>query len=266
MKKNIIKIFVILTLTLIIAVIPVMFTACDKTNESVYEGGKKFGIDTDHTDIMGIKGAELNLMLKLILNSDNTYFEFKEDGYLHGQLQTRSGIIKSIESIISMIGGSNQEVEIGDMLANIDLSGMVNAYVEPMFPGFTDKLKAGDLEGALGLIKSSLGFNITGLDFDDEQIIEAVKYIGETMRLPANLFEIIPKDTVLTLTFDTQYARRKVTTTSGDKIDAVYLGYKVKDNPSTQPFGVFTESKIDDKTALALKIEFMNIDIGLMEV
>lgn len=250
----------LLIIIVMLAISSMLFTACDKgPDDSVYAGGKKFAVSGD-TVIMGFP---FSLIMAAALDKENTYFEFGENGYLHAQLQTKQGLVGNLGGIFALIGMKQEEVE--EMLTTMDLSGMVNSYVEPMFPGFTDKLKDGDLEGALGLIKSSLGFNITGLDFDNEQIVEAVKYIGENMSLPANLLDIIPEDTVLTLTLDTQYARRKVTTTAGETIDAVYLGYKVKDNPSTQPFGVFTESKVDGKTALALRIEFMNIDIGLIE-
>lgn len=260
MKKSVLKIFVILTLVAIIALVPVMLTACDKEpDDSIYAGGKRFAISGD-TEIMGFP---FSIIMAAALDKDNTYFEFGENGYLHAQLQTKQGLVGNLGGIFALMGKSQEEVEA--MLSTMDLSGMVNSYVEPMFPGFTDKLKAGDLKGALGLIKSSLGFNITGLDFDNEQIVEAVKYIGETMYLPANLLDIIPQDTVLTLTFDTQYARRKLTTTAGETIDAIHLGYKVKDNPSTQPFGVFTESIVDGKTALSMRIEFMNIVINLLE-
>lgn len=261
MKKNILKTFVICMLVAIIAIVPITLTACDKEpDDSVYAGGKRFAVDANNTNVMGFP---FSLIMFAALDEDNTYFEFGENGYLHAQLQTKQGLVGNLGGIFALMGMTEEEVR--EMLATMDLSGMVNSYVEPMFPGFTAKLKDGDLEGALGLIKSSLGFNITGLDFDNEEIVEAVKYIGETMHLPSNLLDVIPADTVLTLTFDTQYARRQVTTTSGDMVSAIHLGYKVKDNPSTQPFGVFTESIANGKTSLALRIEFMNVNISLIE-
>lgn len=262
MKKNILKTFMICMLVVIIAIVPITLTACDKgPDDSVYAGGKRFAVDTKNTNIMGLPFV---LVMSLALDEENTYFEFGENGYLHAQLQTKPGLIGNLGGVFALMGMTEEEVR--EMLANMDLSGMVNSYVEPMFPGFTAKLKDGNLEGALGLIKSSLGFNITGLDADNEEIVEAVKYIGETMHLPANLLDIIPADTVLTLTFDTQYARRQVTTTAGDTVSAVHLGYKVKDNPTTQPFGVFTESIASGKTSLAMRIEFMDVNIGLIEI
>lgn len=130
-----------------------------------------------------------------------------------------------------------------------------------MFPGFTQKLESYDLQGALGLIKHSLGFNIEGLDLTDAKVKEAVKYVGDNMALPADLLDAIPQDTVLKLTLDTQYAIRDLTASDGTQFRAIYLGYKVKDNPQTAPFGIFTLK--DNDVSAYLSIEFMNIHIAI---
>ena len=44
---------------------------------------------------------------------------------------------------------------------------------------------------------------------------------------------------------------------------AIYLGYAVKDNPTTEPFGVFTMTEEDGVQKLFLRIEFMDVNIGL---
>lgn len=260
------KIFVALMLIAVLLVGAFALCACDKTkNGDAFAQNTAFKIDNSRTNIMGmLTGGFLGIIEDSMLNMEQTYFEFGADGNLHAQIQTKAGLFDILDDVFSFMGMTKEDVE--KALSSFSVGGMVNTYVESMFPGFKQKLKDGDLQGALGLIYSSLGFNITGLDIENPEIKEAVQYIGETMRLPGNLLDIIPKDTVLTLVLDTQYSIRKVSTYDGETYEAIYLGYDVKDNPNTQPFGVFTlRTNEEGKKELDLRIEFMNIDIGLLE-
>lgn len=260
------KIFVALMLVAVLLVGTFALCACDKTeNSDSFATPVKFEIDNGRTNIMGVlTGGGLGMIESIALDMEQTYFEFGADGNLHAQIQTKAGLFETLDSVFSLMGMTKEDVE--QALASFSVEGMVNTYVESMFPGFKQKLKDGDLQGALGLIYSSLGFNITGLDTENPEIKEAVRYIGETMCLPGNLLDIIPKDTVLTLVLDTQYSIRTVSTHDGETYEAIYLGYDVKDNPNTQPFGVFTlRTNEEGKKELDLRIEFMNIDIGLLE-
>lgn len=258
------KIFAVSTIIAVLLVCAFSLSGCNKDADDVFQEDKTFTIDNQNTNIMGIlTGVYLDAVENLTLDMDNTYFEFKKTGVLHAQIQTKAGLLSDMEAILSFFNISEQEIR--NMLESFDLSVTLNKYVEPMFPGFEKKLEEGNLEGALGLIKSSLGFNVTGIDGSDSEITEAVKYIGETKKLPDNLLDIIPKDTVITLTFDTEYSIRNLKGADGTEYCAIYIGYDVKDNPSTQPFGIFTATETNGKTSLFLRIEFMNVDIGLIE-
>lgn len=151
------------------------------------------------------------------------------------------------------------------------LNGMLDEYNEKnpdntvytldIYKAFDDVTKSDVKDGVVDLSANSLGFNIEGLDLTDAKVKEAVKYVGDNMALPADLLDAIPQDTVLKLTLDTQYAIRDLTASDGTQFRAIYLGYKVKDNPQTAPFGIFTLK--DNDASAYLSIEFMNIHIAI---
>ncbi len=276
MKKNFVRISAIIIVMLVLCCCVFALAACDENDETPTENpaqfkeNTRFYIDNETTDFMGqINGGEdgesglLDKIEHIALNNEQTYFEFGKDGMLHAQVQTKDGLFADIDGLLSLIKGFNKDFDINAMLGNFDIEGGLNYYVEPMFPGFSAKIEAADLKGALGLIQHSLGFNIDGLDYEDEGVKEALQYVAQNKSLPGNLLSLIPKDTVLRLTFDTQYAIRRLTGSDGKQYTAIYLGYNVKDNPDTEPFGVFTMTEEDSVKKLWLRLEFMDINIGL---
>ncbi len=255
MKKSVVRIFTLIMVVAMLSSCVFALCACNDKgddNASVFAQNTRFAVDYQNVRVMDIKVTSvLEATVKnLVIDDENTYFEFRNDGTMHMQIQTHP---------YSYFSKLLEEVD----LSSFDIKTSVDRYVEPMFPGFTQKLKDYDLKGALGLIKHSLGFNIEGLDFENPDIKEAVKYVGDEMALPANILTIIPSDTVLRLTLDTQYALRNLKASDGTNFRAIYLGYKVKDNPQTAPFGVFTLTENDTKAALS--IEFMNIHIAIKQ-
>ena len=274
MKKNFVKISAIIIVTLVLCCCVFALVACDENDgksgksdakPAQFNENTRFYIDNKTTDFMGqINGGEdgesgsLNMIENIALNQEQTYFEFGKDGMLHAQVQTKDGLFGNLDSILEKLN-----LDVSALLGSIDISQSLSYYVEPMFPGFTAKIEAADLKGALGLIQHSLGFNIDGLDYEDEGVKEALQYVAQNKSLPGNLLSLIPKDTVLRLTFDTQYAIRYLTGSDGKQYTAIYLGYNVKDNPDTEPFGVFTMTEEDGVKKLWLRLEFMDINIGL---
>lgn len=262
MKNSIVKISAIAIVSVLLVACTFTLFACDK-DESVFEKDTRFDVDYDKLNFMDMSNIIVKAIVGAAVDKDNTFFEFKSDGTMHMQIQTKKGLFADIPKLLDTIGKFGVSIDITSALENFDVKGSVEKYVEPMFPGFTQKLKNYDLQGALGLIKHSLGFTIDGLDLTNEKVKAAVKYIGDNMALPADLLDAIPGDTVLRLTLDTQYALRNLTASDGTAFRAIYLGYKVKDNPQTAPFGVFTLSEND--TIGNLSLEFMNIHIAIKQ-
>lgn len=271
MKKNFVRISSIILAIVTVCGCVLAFAACDGVMPKSFKEDTRFTIDNSVTNFMGIvkdsvnengeqEDGLLSLIENVVLNMDETYFEFRSDGTLHAQIQTADGLFGNLTDILSMLGdGFNVE----EMLENFDITTGLNYYVEPMFPGFTERLEAADLKGALELIQHSLGFNIEGLDWEDEGVKEALQYVATEKKLPSNLLDLIPADTVLKLTLDTEYAIKYFKSADNKRYTAIYLGYDVKNNPTTEPFGVFTMTEEDGVKKLFLRLEFMDINIGL---
>ena len=263
MKKNFVKISATIVALLTLCCCAFTLVACNEDEKPAqFSQDTRFTVDNSVTDFMGqINGGEdgesgmLNFIEDIVINMDESYFEFKKDGTLHAQIQTADGLFGIINNFLN--------IPFGAMISSFDIAGGLDFYVEPMFPGFRAKLEEADLKGALELIHHSLGFNIEGLDYENEGVKEALAYVAENMKLPSNLLDLIPSDTVLKLTFDTQSAIRYLKGADGKEYKAIYLGYAVKDNPTTEPFGVFTMTEEDGVQKLFLRLEFMDVNIGL---
>lgn len=270
MKKTISKISIITVAVALLVAVSLSFVACD-ANGTAFDSDTYFAIDNDTTDFMGtVSGLLLGAVENMALNMDETYFVFKKDGTVHGQITTADGLFSDIDGLLGSIKNPpfNIDIDINSILAGVDLTDGINSYAEPIFPGFKARLEAADLKGALQLVEDSLGLNIHGLDYDNEDIKAVVQEVAETKKLPGDLLSRIPADTVLTLTFDWKYRIEEVEAEDGTKYQAIYLGNKVAArDQQTEPFGVFTMTEDENgRKHLLLRIEFININLGLVEM
>ena len=87
-------------------------------------------------------------------------------------------------------------------------------------------------------------------------------YVGANKSLPRDILAKIPTDTVLRLTFDSTYDLRTVKGADGKDYTAIYIS-DIKNTPSTQPFGVFTVKEENGVKKATLRIELMDITIGV---
>ncbi len=264
MKKTAFKrITVIFILVAILCVGVFSLTACTAPPTITYD----IITESSETDLMdnGILSVVLNL--PGIIDLENTYLELDynegDSGVMHAQLQTAGGAIGTLKETIKALG-----VSLEDMLAGLNLEDMVDNMVETMFPGFAAKLRAGDLKGAIGLVEQSLGFNIKGLDYENESVKALVNEIGSTMKIPADILERIPADTVLTLTFDNTFYSKEVEIEEGGvkkKVNAICVG-EIGKREDTQPWAVFTETTNDNgKSVLRFRAEFMGLKLGFIQ-
>ncbi len=242
--------------------------ACDKNNEEAqtyFENDVRFGLNVSNTQVMNIGNPFIMMVRNAFFDNGNTYAEFKADGTMHCQIQTQAGLFADINSLLDSIRTIAPDFDVAQILASVELAGMFNDYVEPMFPGFTEYFKAGDVRSALGLIKRSLGFDITGLDTEDPEIKALFKEIGRTLTLPADLLERIPAATVLTLSFDSTYCVKELTGQDGAKHTGIYVS-SIGKNANTQPYCVFTLTQNENGAReLFFRAEFMMTQIGLTE-
>lgn len=285
MKKNIGKYILILAVVTTLILSACLFAACDEKEEVkplAFSQDRVFKLDAENINFMGNPHIVVAAVIALALDEDETYFEFKSDGTVHGQISTKAGILGIAENLLEnetikgLLGDSFGDLSIesiGNMIAQVDLAEGLEFYAEPMFPGFTKCLEDGNADAAFKLIENTLGLNIKGVDFSKGALKEAVEKMGQeyatykTLHLPSNLLEIIPKDAQLTLSADWEYNLVHLKGEDGAKHDALYIGGDVAHDPATtQPFAIFTYTENQDEPArLELRIEFMSITLALVE-
>ncbi|MDE6302353.1 MAG: hypothetical protein K2M36_02035 [Clostridia bacterium] len=258
MKNKVLKrILILATASIIAATCLVGLCACNNNKVEHY------AVNKADSSIMGYGDVMLNAIFNLAVDEENTYLELDGKGNLHMQIRTKAGLLgESLDALLNTFGMS--KADLSAALGSFDIKGGVDTTVEPMFPGFRAKLEQGDLDGALKLIQRSLGFYLYGLDYNNEDIKAALQYVGENMKLPENLLDIIPADTQLTLTFDNKYYTGETVGTDGTKYQVIYIS-DITENPYTQPFGIFTVSEKNGKKLLTLRIEFMAVQLSFIQ-
>ena len=259
MKNTVLKrILILATASIIVATCLIGLCACNNNTT------ERYTVNKADTYIMDYGGEfTLGLIFGLAVDEDNTYLELDGKGNLHLQIRTQAGLLgDKLGSLLSFLDMSIEDLSAA--LGDFDITGGVDTTVEPMFPGFREKLEQGDLDGALKLIQRSLGFYLYGLDYSNEDIQEALQYVGKNMKLPKNLLDKIPADTQLTLTFDNKYYTGEVVGNDGTTHQVIYIS-DITENPYTQPFGIFTVSEKNGKKVLTLRIEFMNVQLSFIQ-
>jgi len=257
--KNVSKIFVSMLAVLLIVAISISFTACDKKAEGdvYFENDMLFEIDPESA-VMGFTFG----LVSGVFDEEQSYFTFTSNGKVHGQLKT---ITK--EGILDVLGGLLElfDIDISSLaagLADVDLDeAMVKPYVEPMFPGF-------DLDHiveSFQLMKKSLGLSLIGFDLENDQIKGIIEYIEETHKVPADLIDRLPDDFSFGIAFDSVYSIKTVTDADGKARKAIYVGDVVAHNSDTQPFVIFSMTTESGKVKLDLTVEFIYVDLVLME-
>lgn len=277
MKKRFAKLTVAIALIAALCCMAATLSACDEEQNHAYEQDTVYVLDPSNINFMGnTELAAIVVDRNILLDPDETYFEFKTDGTVHGQLTTKAGLFGSIGGLLDSLKTFGLDMSLDDinaMIGSVDLADGLKSYAEPMFPGFTQRLIEGDAEGAFQLLENSIGLNIKGLDFAHDPLKAAVKKMGEdyqrtgALKLPSNLLSLIPADAQISITADWQYNIEHVVDSDGIAHEAIYIGGAVAHNAAqTQPFAIFTRAQNSaGEDTLTLVIEFMNITLGLKQ-
>lgn len=237
--------------------------AYNRKGEKYFDKDTKFEFDTENVQIMS-DNAIYAIAESAALNPEKCYFEFKKNGTMHAQLQTKDGLVGSIDTILNLFLADGQTKE--DLLAGVtdlNLEDAIKSYVDGFFPGFS----LNDLEGSLGLLKSSIGASLGGIDFTNDLF----DYVKQNKTLPADVLDRLPNDLVLTLSLDMDYRIKEVKTAEGKTKTVIYLGKEVAANDQTQPFFVFEQKTIKNDDGIKIKhlegrVDFIGVTIALNEI
>lgn len=230
------KIFTVLILATILSACVLAFAGCEE-KKTYAEEDISFGV-TNETTVMGIP---LNLVL-----DPSSGIELKKDGTFVLSLMLNDGAPRLLNNYFDL-----------EAMSEADLSGFINAYVKPLFPGFT----LDDVKGSLDLIKNSLGAEIVGLDFEDENVKKLVDSLETTGKINSDL--VIPEGLGIRYTSFYEIKTLKSEST-GKEYTAIFTD---KYSEGGEPYFVLTMDTDPEsgKKTLALRVEFLNLSLRLVQ-
>ncbi len=279
MRKNTIKIISVTLALMMVLVCAVTFVACGEMPTYTFGKTTRFCVDFQNITLSGGSvGAIIAAFVDeessmWLIDAQNSYVEFYPDGTMHAQIQTAPDVFSKIAALL-------EGKSLNDVIADLHLENLIEIYVEPMFPGWTEKVNQADLKGAMALVEGSLGFSVKGIDFDDEGVKSIAQSIANNMT-QNNRFKIDDDiDTLaifqslkdedgqgvrLSIEFDNCYKLLELTAQDQKIHQAIYVG-EISSNTSTQPWAVLSmtnNADSDDLTMQALGGRRVTFTLGI---
>ena len=240
--KKFFKITSVILLISMLVALTLTLTSCNKDDGRYYiEKNTRFSIEPT-TSIM-------HLPVMVVLDNDDTYIELRTDGTMTMRFQVASGILNLVKLFF--------DIDLGEMIEGTDVTEFVDYYAKPLLPGFT----LDDIPYSLSLLEKSVGIKFTGIDFEDDNIIELCNSLSENGTVPKGFH--IPDG--IGIEYNGPYYLKEVTSIEDVTYTALYMG---KHEKNGEPFTIMTLSKNEESGIKSLKfrIEFIQVDLTAIEI
>lgn len=239
------KIFKFVSIVLIIA----LFSALALTLSSCKADDGKYYIEKDTRFSVESTTSVMKLPVMMILDSNETYIDLRADGTMTMRFKVASGILNLVKLIF--------KIDLGEMIEGTDVTEFAEYYAKPLFPGFT----LDDIPYSLSLLEKSIGIKITGIDFEDDEIIELCNSLSQNGTVPKG-FDI-PEG--IGIEYNGPYYLKEVTSYEGKTYTALFMGKHEKDG---QPFTIMTLGKNEESQlkTLQFRIEVIQVDLTATEI
>lgn len=239
MKKS----FLLIPLILIVAFVSCLTLAgCNKGDGRYYVSqNTRFEIQTE-TSVM-------KLPVMLVMDSSDTFVELRTDGTMTMRFKVAAGIIDLAKTFF--------KIDLSEKIAGTDITPITDTYANELCPGFT----LDDIPYSLSLLEKSIGIKITGIDFEDDNIIELCNSLKKDGTVPIGF-----KIPDIGIEYNGPYYLKEVSSEfTGKTYTGVFMG---KHEKNGQPFTVMTLStdKESLKKVLKFRIEFVQIDLTAIEI
>lgn len=199
----------------------------------------KFLID-DNTSVMGMDLPSVEMIVGLLgveFARDDCYIALRNDGTITLRIMLDKSIGEALSSLLGILEGS------------FDMTGFVDTYLKPLFPGFD----LNDIKGSFGLIERSLGAKLVGIDFDNSEIQALLNAILNGGSMP----ESISFDQNIGIEWNGTYCMKKVADKDGNVYKAVYI---TPYDADTRPYIVMTLTDNEDGTqSLSFNTDFVKL-------
>lgn len=231
--KRIISSTLILTISLVFLL---SFVSCTNKNEHVKKD-ITFNIENE-TEIM-------NIPISIFLNKKDSGITLRKDG----TMTLRFALNSAVPALV------NKTFNISTMLGSMDFNEYVNSYAIPIFPGFTLQ----DVPYSLGLVESSLGIKLTGIDLTSENT--KALFVGLNTGVFADNI-VFPSN--IGLEYNGPYTIKELTDADGKPYTVIYMGKHNDNGESFVVMGLDTNS--EGKKVITCRINFINFYMLATEI
>lgn len=154
----------------------------------------------------------------LFLDENRSFIELNPDGTIKLELRLPEGT-----DIGLLINSLAKDVDFSE----IDLTMASNQYIYSLLPGFTFD----DIEASIGLLKTNIGLEFDGLDFEYKGLQEISESLATNRRLPAKL-DLDP-EMELCIRYTGTYSMKKVTSSvTGEEYEVINIDKHLKGGDS----------------------------------
>lgn len=176
----------------------------DRRGEYYTEDTERYYFTTNCTINPG-----MTIPIGMLLDKKRSFIELNPDGTMKIELRLPKGT--SIGGLLENLGGDID-------FSAIELETGANQYVYSLLPGFTFD----DIESSIGLLKTNLGLEFEGLDFDYKGMREISDALATTHRLPAKL-DLDPEMDLCIRYTGTYSIKKVVSAVTGEEYEAIHF-------------------------------------------
>ena len=241
--KSIMRTLLCLTVISVILLSSLLLCGCNNSDTKTLDRDVVLYFDTDKCFVG-------NLPYIMATDTSKTYIEMKKDGKITVNIKLIENLIYALSNTFGIdINGKIQGLDIKNLLAG--------GVAYSVFPG----LNLDDLKGSAELFEKAFGITITGIDFDDPDIVKLQQSIIETGKIPEDF--VIPEGLGAQLN-ETYEIKDFLSELTGETYQAVYIG---RHSENCEPYFVFTLLKDDNgKYRVSYENKVINLTLSASEI
>ena len=182
-----------------------------------------------------------------IMSSQKSYIAFNADGTFEMKYAVVDGLKGALE-FLERLGFFSLPLDLSE-LVDLDINYLQSNFLQHMFPGFD----YADLISSLEIVSGSVGFSITGPDFNSREVREMANEMAKTGHLKINSLDVVGDNLGVTWT-GTYRLVEQTSALTGEKYTAIYIGEEFYKGETYLRFTYTPSSSGDDEVRLTVDV------------